>query len=200
MVLLSLNNRIGYRDNFSDFQNLRTKTYSNNLYLQLDQPIFTYNRNKLELKELKLNLENAQISNSLQLLTLERNVTQSFYTLYQSQNSLSIAEDEFRNQQISYQITKNKVDADLLAKEELYQAELNLATSKSTVQNNQVNLDNASDDFKLLLGMDLQEEINVEVNVDFITREVDLNQAIKYGLENRMELRQRNIDNRTISV
>lgn len=191
---ISLNNRIGFRDNYSEFQEVRTKTYSNNLYLQLDQPIFTYNRNKLQLKELELNLENAQISNSMQLLTLERNVTQSFYSLYQSQNNLEIAKDEFENQKVSYGITQNKVNADLLAKEELYQAELNLATSKSTMENNQVILDNTADDFKLLLGIDLNEAIAVEVDINFITREVDLNQAIQFGLENRMELRQRNIE------
>lgn len=191
---ISLINRLGYRDSYSEFQDIRTKTFSNNLYLQLDQPIFTYNRNKLQTQELKLNLENAQISNALQLLTLERNVTQSFYSFYQRQNNLEISRDEYENQKISYEITKNKVDGDLQAKEELYQAELNLATSKSTLENNQVNLDNTADDFKLLLGIDLNEDIDVEVGINFITHEVDLNQAIQYGLDNRMELRQRKID------
>lgn len=191
---ISLINRFGYRDNYSEFQDVRTKTYSNNLYLQLDQPIFTYNRTKIQLKELELNLENATISNSLQLLSLEQSVTQSFYTFYQRQNTLQISKDEYENQRISYEITKNKVDADLLAQEELYQAELNLATSKSTMETNQVLLDNAADDFKLLLGMDLTEQVAVEVNIDFITRKVDLNQALQFGLDNRMELRQRSID------
>ena len=191
---ISLINRLGYRDNYSEFQDVRTKTYSNNLYVQLDQPIFTYNRTKIQLKELELNLENARISNALQLLSLEQSVTQSFYTVYQRQNNLEIAQDEYENQKISYEITRNKVDADLLAKEELYQAELNLATSKSTLENNQVLLDNAADDFKLLLGIDLTEELSVEVDINFVTREVDLNKAILYGLENRMELRQRAIN------
>jgi outer membrane protein len=191
---ISLINRFGYRDNYSEFQDVRTKTYSNNLYLQVDQPIFTYNRTKIQLKELELNLENATISNSLQLLSLEQSVTQSFYTFYQRQNNLQISKDEYENQKISYEITKNKVDADLLAQEELYQAELNLATSKSTVETNQVLLDNAADDFKLLLGVDLTEQIAVEVDINFITRKVDLNQALQYGLDNRMELRQRAID------
>ena len=191
---ISLINRLGYRDNYSEFQDIRTKTYSNNLYLQLDQPIFTYNRTKMQLKELELNLENAKISNALQLLSLEQNVTQSFYTFYQRQNNLEIANDEYENQKISYEITKNKVDADLLAQEELYQAELNLATSKSTLENNQVLLDNAADDFKLLLGIDLTEELAVDVDINFVTREVDLNKAILFGLENRMELRQRAMD------
>jgi outer membrane protein len=191
---ISLINRLSYLDNYSEIQDIRTKTYSNNLYLQLDQPIFTYNRTKMQLKELELNLENATISNALQLLSLEQNVTQSFYTVYQRQNNLEIARDEYKNQQISYEITRNKVDADLLAQEELYQAELNLATSKSTLQNNQVLLDNAADDFKLLLGVNLAEDFAVEVDIDFITREVDLNKAISYALEHRMELRQRSID------
>ncbi|WP_421878895.1 TolC family protein [Marinoscillum sp.] len=191
---ISLINRLGYRDNYSEFQDIRTQTYSNNLYLMVDQPIFTYNRTKLQLKELELNLENAQMSYDLQLLTIEQNVTQSFYTFYQSQNNLEIAQDEYENQLVSYEITKNKVDADLLAQEELYQAELNLATSKSTLENNQVTLDNAADDFKLLLGMDLDQEIEVEVDINFITQDVDLNQAIQYGLDHRMEIRQRSID------
>src|SRR5687767_13764489 len=90
---LSLINRLGYRDNYSEFQDIRTKTYSNNLYLQLDQPIFTYNRTRMQLKELELNLENATISNALQLLGLEQSVTQLFYTFYQRQNNLQIARD-----------------------------------------------------------------------------------------------------------
>ena len=78
--------------------------------------------------------------------------------------------------------------------EELYQAELNLATSRSTLENNQVTLDNAADDLKLLLGIGLDEEIAVQVDIKFVTREVDLNQAIEMGLRNRVELRQRTID------
>jgi outer membrane protein len=191
---ISLINRFGYRDNYSQFQDVRTKTYSNNLYLQLDQPIFTYNRTRIQLKELELNLENATISNSLELLSLEQRVTQLFYTFYQRQNSLQIARDEYENQKVSFDITKNKVDADLLAQEELYQAELNVATSRSTLETNQVLMENAADDFKLLLGLPLTEEITVEVDINFITREVDLNKALTYGLEHRMELRQRAID------
>jgi outer membrane protein len=191
---ISLINRLGYRDNYSEFQDIRTKTFSNNLYLQLDQPIFTYNRTKIQLKELELNLENATISNALQLLTLEQSVTKSFYTFYQAQNNLQISKDEYENQKISYEITKNKVEADLLAQEELYQAELNLSTSKSKLENNEVLLANAADDFKLLLGLDLTQEVAVEIDISFVTRKVDLNQALAYGLENRMELRQRAID------
>ncbi len=191
---ISLNNRFGYRDSYSELQDLTNTQFSNYLYLQYEQPIFTYNRIKLTVKELELNLENAQINNSLQLLTLEQSVTQSFYSMYQRQNDLEIAQDEYENQLVSYEITKTKVEADLSAKEELYQAELNLATSKSTLENAQVILENTADDFKFLVGINLVEDIAVDVDVKFITQEVNLNQAIDYGLEYRMELRQRDIE------
>lgn len=47
------------------------------------------------------------------------------------------------NAQQSYDIIKNKVEADLAAKDELFQAELNLATARSSVDESQVNLENA---------------------------------------------------------
>jgi outer membrane protein len=191
---ISLNNQFGYRDSQSEFQNQSFSSFSNYLYLQIDQPVFTYNRIKLDVRELELNLENAEINNALQLLSLEQSVTQSFYSLYQRQNDLEIAEDEYENQKVSYEITQIKVDADLLAKEELYQAELNFATSQSTLENARVVLENTADDFKFLVGIDVYEDIAVVTDIEFITHKVNLRQAIDHGLTNRMELRQRNID------
>ncbi len=191
---LSLVNRFGYRDNFSEFQDVRTKTFSNNLYLQLDQPIFTYNRSKLQFQELELNFENAQISYQLQLLNLERTVSQSFYDVYQSQADLQIAEDELENQQTSFDITKNKVEAGLLAKEELYQAELNLASSKSKLQNQQVSLENLKDAFKRTIGMNIFENVAVLANIDLNPYKIDPQEAIDHGLNQRTEIRQREID------
>ena len=191
---LSLNNTFGYRDNFSEFQDVRTKTYYNNLYLQLEQPIFTYNRTTLQLKELELNLENAQMSHAMQLLSLERSVTEGFYNVYQQQNQLQIATDELENQQVSYDITKNKVEAGLSAREELYQAELNLASSKSTLQNQEVSLENAKDSFKVMIGMSIYEDISVLADISLSPYKIDLEKAIEHGLEQRQELRQREID------
>ena len=45
-----------------------------------------------------------------------------------------------------------------------------------------------------MLGIDLTEDLAVDVDINFVTRDVDLNKALLYGLENRMELRQRAID------
>jgi outer membrane protein TolC len=48
---ISLINRFGWQNNFSEINESRNKTFSNYLYLSLNQPLFTYNKTKLQLKE-----------------------------------------------------------------------------------------------------------------------------------------------------
>ena len=193
---LSLNNKLSWQDTYveTDQSPRINKSFSNNLFLSFNQPLFTYNRTKLQLRELELDLENATLQNAIQKLNIEKNVTQGFYNVYQNQMSLQIAREEYDNMQQSYEIIKNKVEAGLSAMEELYQAELNLATSKSNYQNQQVLLDNSKDAFKQFIGLSLFEEITVLANVTHEPVQIDLEKAIEYGLSNRMELRQREID------
>jgi len=190
---ISLVNRFGYNDSYSEFTDQTTKGFYNNLALNLNQPLFTYNRTKLMLKELELALENSQLGYNIQLLSLERGVTQAFYYVYQQQKSLEIANQAFQNMQQSYEVIRTKVDAGISAREEMFQAELNLATTKSDYENKQVLLENAKDEFKLMIGMSLYEDIIVLPNIEVDTVEVDISFAIDQGLANRMELRQRAI-------
>jgi outer membrane protein len=193
-AVVSLVNRFGYRDSYSEYSNLTTKGFSNSLALNLDQPLFTYNRTKLQLKELELALENSKISYAIRLLSLEKEVTQAFYYVYQQQQSLDIANQAFQNMQKSYEVSKNKVDAGISAREEMFQAELNLASSKSEYENGQVSYENAKDEFKILIGMSLYDDLIVLPNISVDTIAVDIAFAIDQGLANRMELRQREID------
>ncbi len=191
---ISLSNEFGWARSFSDASDIESKVFFNNLYLNVNQPLFTYNRLKLDLKQLELNYENSNISYAMQRLNMERSVTQFFYNVYMAQMNLSIAGEELKNTQKSYEIIKNKVDAGLAAREELYQAELNLATSKSALQNREVSYENAKDQLKLYLGMDLYEDFVILADVSMNPVAVDLEKAIDTGLASRMELRQREID------
>lgn len=193
---ISLVNRFGWQDKSSiqGLNNTESKAFTNYLSLSISQPMFTYNRTKLQLKELELDLENAQLSYAMQKLNMEKQVTQFFYDVYLAQMNLDISRDEFNNTQKSYEITQNKVTAGIAAKEELYQAELNFATAKSTLQNAQVNLDNLKDQFKQYIGTDILEEITVMTDIALNPVAVDVKKAIDFGLSSRMELRQRAID------
>ena len=153
------------------------KAYSNSLTLRLAQPIFTYNRTKLQLQELEFDLENAKLNYSLQRLNIERLVTQNYYLVYERALSLQIAKDELDNTQGNYDIVKNKVDAGLLALEELYQAELNLSTAKSNYYNDKVQLENAKDNFKQLIGMNVYDEFEILANIEVDPVPIDLTRS-----------------------
>lgn len=191
---LMLTDRLEWQNSYSEFKNERIKTYSNNLYLSYNQPIFTYNKTRLNLRELELDFENTALSFALQQLSLEYQITLGFYNVYKNKMSYQISREEYNNQEQSYQIIKNKVDAGLSAKEELYQAELNLATSKSTVQNSLVTLESSMDEFKRQTGIDMMQEIDVVADVSHQPVQIDLQKALATGQKNRMELRQRDID------
>jgi outer membrane protein TolC len=148
---------------------------------------------KLELNSLQLSFENSQLNYNIQMLALERSVTQQFYAVYNQQMRLQISLEEYNNQKANFEIIKNKVEGGLARLEELYQAELNLATSKSSWETAKVSLENSKDNFKMLIGMDIFNDLNVLADPVVDSVPVDINQAMKFALDNRMELRQRQI-------
>lgn len=192
---VSLINTFGWQNNKSitDASHSTNRAFSNDLYLKLSQPIFTYNKTKMQLKELEFDTENMLISYALQRLNTEQSITNQFYQVYISQNSLAISREELKNAEQSFEIIKNKVEADLAAKDELFQAELNLATARSAVEDKQVSLENAKDQLKQTLGIDLNEDFVTAASVDVQPVKIDLEQAIDHAMGSRLELRQREI-------
>jgi len=201
---LSLRNNFEYLNTKSDVNNqdplnpgTTTKTYSgfnNNFFLSYNQPLFTYNRTQMNLKRNQLSLENSTLAYSIQMLSMERMVTQAFYTIYQKQMSVQISREEFENQKVSLEIIRSKVEAGLSAQEELLQGELNYATSQSNLDNALVDLENSMDQFKQLIGLPLDEKVEISTDINYIPVLVDLDKAIENGLSQRLELTQRKID------
>ncbi len=171
-----------------------SKTFNNRLYLQFTQPIFTYNRTRMELERVQLDYESSLLRYLLMKLSLERNVAEQFFAVYSNQDRLVIAREELKNNQKSYEIISNKVEGGLLALEELYQAEVNLATSKSNVYSSELTHQNSLDQFKVLIGLPLDTDIMIAAEIRADTVAVDQEMAIAHALENRMELREREID------
>jgi outer membrane protein TolC len=194
--VISLINRFAWQNNNSQIDGLgnSNQAFTNDLYLQISQPIFTYNRRKMELKQIEYDLENANISYALQRLNTEKQITNQFYSVYIAQSNLEISKEELSNAQQSYDIIKNKVEADLAARDELFQAELNLATARSSVEERIVSLENYKDQLKQTLGLDLNTILSVVTDIDVNSVEIDQNTAISHGLSSRLELRQREIE------
>ena len=192
---LSLNNNLSWQNNESSIagNTNSNRAFSNSLYLSLTQPIFTYNKTKMNLRQIEMNYENARISYALQLLNVERNITSQFYSLFTAQQNLEISELELENAEKNFNIIKDKVEADLITKDEYYQAELNLSQSRSSLENQRVSLENSKDKFKQALGIPLDQDIRVVCEIAAEPVIVDPSKALESALTTRLELRQREI-------
>ncbi len=194
---IGLFNTLGWRHNKTEISNVSensNKAFSNNLYLVFNQPLFTYNRRQMALDELELNYENANLDYAIQRLTLEKTITSQFFDVYLAQLNLDISREELENTSKNFEIVKLKVEASLLAKEELYQADLNYANAQLSIQDNELALANAEELFKREIGMELDEDIQLVTELDAQEVLVDLEKAIEYALSSRLELRQRRIN------
>lgn len=191
---ITINNRSRYTTNTNVTTGNIDKTISNNISINLTQPIFTYNRLKMTLKKLELDVETSFLNYGISKLNLERSISQLFYQVYQNQKSLEISKEELKNTQANYTIIKSKVEGGLQALVELYQAELNLASSKSSVQNKEVTLQNSLDNLTVELGLPFDTEIIIMADIVANIAEVNLNEATEFALTNRAELRLREID------
>ena len=195
---LSLNNRFGWKYNrsilSSESENIN-KAFSNSLYLNFNQPLFVSNKLKTELKSIEMDYENAIISYALTRLRIEQRLTQQFYQVYLNQNTLKIREDELKNAQQNYDIIKEKVRLDLVPRAELFQAELNLSTARSDVENGYVNLESSLDQLKQILGLPFNENIRVEADIKDEYVIINPEKAVENAFGSRLELRQREIQN-----
>ncbi|MBE9519116.1 MAG: TolC family protein [Bacteroidetes bacterium] len=194
---LTLVNRFSYDYSYTESafaSDPLNKTFNNRLYLQYTQPIFTYNRTRMETETLELDYEASLIRYLLMRLSLERDVSVDFYAVYSNQMRLEIAREDLKNNEESYEIISNKVEGGLLALEELYQAEVNLATSRSGVFNGELTLANSLDQFKVLIGLSLDTTLAIAAEIIADTVPVNQELAINHALNHRMELREREID------
>jgi outer membrane protein len=130
---------------------------------------------------------------NLQKLSIERQVTQQFLNLYYYRESVKIAAEEFKNADEQLKIIESKVQAGISAQGELYQADLTRLNSQASLENKQIQYANALDTFKILVGMSLDREIEVVTDIRKHIVDVDLIKALAYGLQNRLELRQKDI-------
>lgn len=193
---LSLTNTFGWQNSESSRQNSTTtsKRFSNNLNVSLTQPLFTYNTQKMELRELELDYENSIINYALQRMSTEQSITSQFYSVFSAQERLKIAEVELENAKQNFELIKNRVEIDLQPRSELYQAEVTFANSQSSYESQIVTLENAKDRLKQTLGLPMDEDIVVTIGeIQFSQIDIDIDKAVAHAFRTRLELRQREI-------
>ncbi len=181
------------RSQISSGQQIPVDYYSN-VYLSLQQPLFTFNTLKANMNRAEINLEKAQRNYTSASKDIVYKVTAGFYQLYQARENVKIAAEKVKQTENSYQTAENKLKAGLIAEVEALQLEVDLASSKNDLLNAQSNYYEAKNDFKLLIGLKLRDSIDVSAKLEYNPVKINLQEAIRYALANRSELKNSEAD------
>jgi outer membrane protein TolC len=181
---------------FKDFYN-GTQSSNLNTRIGFRQPLdalYGYNSIKTALKNAQLAYERASKVLKRNELTLVSQVSQYYYNLLSFQKSAEIAQLNLDRQKEAYEISKNKYEAGLIREVDALQMEVDLAEAQSNYDMALFNQSSALNSFKELIGIELDDTVILSSELQYKVVIVDPEQAVRLALENRSELREREID------
>ncbi len=196
--LLWLNSRVYHRD-VSIYQarlaghEKRKEVYSS-VSLHFQQPLFTINRLKTGLLQANLYYERNERRYKQDELGLVYDVTAAFFNLYRALRQVEIAGDDAKQQEELYELAAKKYEAGLVPEVESLQMEVDLAEARNNLVAAKSEQVRAQDIFVQLLGLDFDENVSVNTEMQISHFDVDLKQAIGLALQNRAEIRENEIN------
>lgn len=162
----------------------------------LRQPIeafFGYNQIRLGYKQAKLAYELSQKQLKREELNLIYDISQTFFTLLSYHERLNIAELSMNKQREAFEIAQNKYSAGLIREVEALQMEVDLSEAVNNYDIARVDYASQTDLFKERLGIDLIDSVNIKNDLGYNQVLVDVEQAVTLALENRLELKENEI-------
>ena len=159
-----------------------------------NQPLFQYNnlkwRNKIE--PLRFKIAEKQFVEDLEDLSFT--VTQSFFDVLISKINVEIAEFNVTVNDSIYNISKGRFEVGSVAENDLLQTELAYRNAEASLTNAKLSYQRSEENFKALLGID--DNIEIEVLAPETAPDVDLNfdKALALALENNSQSLQFRLD------
>jgi outer membrane protein TolC len=174
------------RNQFSDISG-KSRDYFSNLFINLSQPLFGFNTQKAVATRAKMDLDRAERDYAQARMDIIYSITSGFYNLYKSKRSMEITEEKVSQVEKSYNTALNKFKAGLIAEVEAMELEVDLAQSQNELFNAKKNYEELKDDFRLLIGLGLDEPLDVTASLAFVPVEINLEEAVKNVLEARSD-------------
>lgn len=189
-----------YRDNIStslaaqNYTTLKTNKAYSRLALSFEQPIFTANELKEDLQEAKYYFDRSEKQFTRGQMDIIYEVTRGFYTLYRATREVEIAQEKLKNAEEAYRIAQIKAENGRLPEVDVLITKVDLAKSQAVVSESMNNLEREKDSFKHLVGLDLNEDIQILTDLKYDVFQINSDQAIKAALESRLELEEADLN------
>ena len=135
------------------------------------------------IKSAKLNYENGITSYETAVKTVEKNVRQIFYSLIYSKENLSLLNRNLETAKQRYDLSQEKFSRGQLSELDLLTTQMNYESLKPSYESAEIAHENSIANFKQLLGINQNEQIDLIGNLDEMMN-VSINQdLLEYNIE-----------------
>ncbi len=152
--------------------------------------IYGYSSIKTDLKKSKLNYERTSKSLKRYELELVLRVSNQYYNLLSLQRQVEIAQLDLERQTEAYEISKNKYEAGLIREVDALQMEVELVSAQNSYDVTLLDMNAELKSFKMLIGLNLDDNIQLDNSLNYNIVFVDSDVAVQYALKNRLEIRE----------
>jgi outer membrane protein len=159
----------------------------------LRQPLSGYNNIRAAHKQAQLAYELTLKQLKREELNLVYEVSQTFYTLLSYSERLNIAMQSLSRQEEAHNIALSKYSAGLIREVEALQMEVDLGEAMNNYDMAQFNYSSQLGLFKESLGIQLRDSVTIKSDLSYNIVYVDVEQAVIMALDNRLELRENEI-------
>jgi outer membrane protein len=185
-----------------DNSNYSRNFFFNRFWLSLQQPVFTKNQLRENLREAELKYKISESYFTRAQMDIVYEVSRAFYSLFKATREVEINQEKLANAEELYRVAVLKSKGGRIAKGDEMSAEVQVAQNKALLLKSVNALETEKDQFKQLVGIDLVIPIKVSASFDFKTILIDKSRALEEALKNRPELEEGsyNIDLQQITV
>ncbi len=177
-----------------DYSTLKRKRAYSQFGLIFDQPVFTKNRLRENQKEAEYEYERSELYFTRAQMDIVYSVTRNFYELYRAAYEKQIYEERLQNSQEDLRIAKLKLETGNIPEGDMLVTEISMLQNDVRLSESIGRFETQKDEFKLLIGMDMSEEIDIIAEMEFETVTIDLQRAIDEALANRLEIKENEYD------
>ncbi|MBN1448567.1 MAG: TolC family protein [Bacteroidetes bacterium] len=184
-------------------EGLFERNYYTDLALQLRQPLFVPNTQRIALRRAEIDYEEALADFVRNTLELRYTVTEQFYRLYAAQERMRIQQDRVNQEEESFATAQRKFRAGLIAEVEALQFEVDLAAARNDLFSARNTLLSSANQFKILLGLPLRDSLHCVLRDSTVLPvTVDITEAVARAKRTRVDLQRarNNIERSELSL
>jgi len=171
-----------------NYNQLKTRQAYSSLSISFNQPIFTRNRLRENLNEARYRYELSSSQFTRGQMDIIYNVTRGFYRLYRATREVEINREKLKNSEEAYRIARLKGETGRIPEGDVLIAEVAAAQNRANLSESLGNLEREKDAFKQLIGLELEQDIQIITDLKYDTFQIDLDKAIEKALKNRLEI------------